>query len=197
MSLFLKICGITDERALDAAIGAGVDAVGFVLSSSVRQLTVDRAKQLAELVPSGVLTVAVFRRPEPEELARVLAEFSPDLVQADHDTIGHLQGVATLPVYREGLGTVPDHPRFLYEGPHSGMGRQVDLDEAARLGRMGEMVLAGGLRPDNVGKAILAVRPYGVDVSSGVESDPGVKDPVLIRSFVAAVRSAEERLVKA
>jgi phosphoribosylanthranilate isomerase len=59
------------------------------------------------------------------------------------------------------------------------------------------MVLAGGLRPDNVGRAIATVRPFGVDVSSGVESSPGIKDPALIRSFVAAVRAAEERLVNA
>lgn len=196
MSLFVKICGMTDEQAVDAAVDAGADAVGFVFSKSVRQLTTARATNLSERVPDGVLKVAVFRRPPPDELDRVLSEFAPDLVQADYDTIANLDA-DTLPVYREGLATIPDRRRFLFEGPQSGVGRQVDLDGAARMARLGDMVLAGGLRPDNVGGAILAVRPFGVDVSSGVESEPGEKDPVLIRSFVAAVRSAEERLVSA
>jgi phosphoribosylanthranilate isomerase len=71
----------------------------------------------------------------------------------------------------------------------------VDWIRATDVARVGEMVLAGGLRPDNVGRAIDTIRPYGVDVSSGVEIEPGVKDPALIRSFVAAARAAEERLV--
>ena len=77
------------------------------------------------------------------------------------------------------------------------MGRVVDLRQAASTARLGEMILAGGLRPDNVGRVIAEVRPFGVDVSSGVESSAGVKDPALIRSFVAAARAAEERLVSA
>jgi phosphoribosylanthranilate isomerase len=79
----------------------------------------------------------------------------------------------------------------------SGVGRLVDLSRATSVARRGEMILAGGLRPDNVGGAIATVRPFGVDVSSGVERSPGSKDPALIRSFVAAVRAAEERLVNA
>jgi phosphoribosylanthranilate isomerase len=71
------------------------------------------------------------------------------------------------------------------------------MERAAGMARLGEMVLGGGLRPDNVGGVIARVRPFGVDVSSGVESAPGTKEPALIRSFVAAVRAAEERLVSA
>lgn len=197
MSLFVKICGMTDEQAVESAVDAGVDAVGFVFSPSVRLLSISRAVELAGLVPSGVLKVAVFRRPTAEELRRVVEGFVPDVVQADHDSIAGFDDIETLPVFRQGTSADPDAPRFLFEGPHSGSGQEIDLDSAARTARLGEMVLAGGLRPDNVGRAIDVVRPFGVDVSSGVESEPGVKDPALIRSFVAAVRSAEERLVRA
>ena len=130
-------------------------------------------------------------------MRRVLDEFEPDVVQADHDTILGLEGGVPLPVYREGESPASGTSRFLFEGPHSGMGHQVDLNLAARTALLGEMILAGGLRPDNVGRAIVTVRPFGVDVSSGVESTPGVKDPTRIREFVAAVRSAEKRLVSA
>jgi phosphoribosylanthranilate isomerase len=126
-----------------------------------------------------------------------LEHFTPDLVQADHQSLGELEGVDRLPVYHSGTGEAPEGGLFLYEGPVSGAGQMVDLEMAAGIARLGDMVLAGGLRPDNVGVAIHQVKPYGVDVSSGVESSPGEKDPSLIRSFVAAARAAEERLVNA
>ena len=76
------------------------------------------------------------------------------------------------------------------------MGRMVDWEMAADIAQLGRMTLAGGLDPDNVSQAIATVRPFGVDVSSGVESSPGVKDPVRIRAFVRAVREAEKDLVR-
>ncbi len=197
MRVFVKICGITDVEAAETAVEAGVDALGFVFADSPREVGVEAANAIAERVPSHVLKVAVFRRPEAGEIDRVIDGFRPDLVQADHDHLPVPQGVQTLPVYREGLHLPPDGGRFLYEGGRSGVGEQIDWQRAAGVARIGEMILAGGLRPDNVGRAISVVRPFGVDVSSGVESDPGVKSPALIRSFVAAVRAAEERLVDA
>ena len=122
-------------------------------------------------------------------------EFGPDLVQADHDSLPGVEGVEFLPVYREGAARPPDGARFLYEGPVSGVGRRVDESAASDMARIGEMILAGGLDTDNVGDVVASVRPFGVDVSSGVESSPGVKSPELIESFVRAARAAEERLV--
>ena len=108
-----------------------------------------------------------------------------------------------LPVFRESVsvfdrvedfvGSSSDR-RFVYEGRRSGTGRTVDWAKAHRVGRLGRMTLAGGLTPDNVGEAIAEVRPFGVDVSSGVESRPGVKDFGLIRAFVEAVRETEKDL---
>jgi len=195
MTMFVKICGLTDETAAAAAVEAGVQAVGFVFAESPRQVSVRRALAIARSVPPHVARVAGFRRPSRDDVSKVVDGFAPDLVQADHDCAEGLEGVPFLPVYRDGEGVAPDGGRFLYEGPISGIGRRVDTARAAGMARLGEMILAGGLRPDNVGRAIEAVRPFGVDVSSGVESSPGVKSLPLIRSFVTAVRMAEERLV--
>lgn len=201
MSLFIKICGITDQEAARAAVSSGASAVGFVFAASPRQVTARQAAAISDELPSGVLRVAVFRHPDPAEIEAVVEEFTPDLVQADRVALDGFDTAATLPVFREDGGEAPDGRhgvgRFLYEGPVSGSGQLVDLARATSVARLGDMVLAGGLRPDNVGRAIATVRPFGVDVSSGVESSPGVKDPALIRSFVAAVRAAEERLVNA
>lgn len=195
MSLFVKICGMTDVISASAAVEAGVQAIGFVFAASPRRVSLAQARRISRVIPPGVLRVAVFRRPAPGEVIRVVDGFQPDLVQADYDALGDIEGVDLLPVYREGSEVEPEHGRFLFEGPVSGVGRQVDLSMAARLTGRGEMILAGGLRSENVGEAVATVKPFGVDVSSGVESSPGVKSPDMIRSFVAAARVAEERLV--
>jgi phosphoribosylanthranilate isomerase len=196
MSLFVKICGVTDLATAAAATDAGADAIGFVFAVSPRQISPREAVAIAGEIPPRVLRVAVFRRPGRSEIEAVLEQFTPDLVQADHDKLIGLESVDLLPVFRAGEDASPDGGLFLYEGPVSGAGQMVDLDRAADLARLGDMVLAGGLRPDNVGRAIDRVRPYGVDVSSGVETASGEKDPALIRSFVAAARAAQERLVR-
>ncbi|HEX5421215.1 MAG TPA: hypothetical protein VFY39_14570, partial [Gammaproteobacteria bacterium] len=99
--------------------------------------------------------------------------------------------VAALPVYR--TGRVPAEasraPRLLFEGPNSGTGKTADWREAARLAAETRVILAGGLDADNVGEAIRRVRPWGVDVSTGVERAPGDKDPAKIKQFVLRARS--------
>ncbi|MFZ0013792.1 MAG: phosphoribosylanthranilate isomerase [Acidimicrobiia bacterium] len=197
MSLFVKICGLTDHGAVETCVESGVDAIGFVFAESPRRVEPGLAAELSSLVPAGIARVAVFRRPRPGDIDRVLDVFMPDVVQADHDHLSSRSDVRVLPVYRETVDSNPEHRRFLYEGAVSGVGQLVDLERAAGVASLGEMVLAGGLRPDNVGRAIAMVKPFGVDVSSGVESEPGVKSPALIRSFVTAARVAGERLVSA
>jgi phosphoribosylanthranilate isomerase len=196
MSLLIKVCGVTDRKTAQVCVEAGVRALGFVFADSPRRLHAAQAESISASLPPGVLRVAVFRRPSQEEVANALEGFTPDLIQADHEAVLSFRGVSTLPVYREHDHTSPGGGRFLFEGPVSGVGRGVDLARAEEMARLGEMVLAGGLRPDNVGQAITRVRPFGVDVSSGVESSPGEKSPELIRAFVAAVRAAEERQVR-
>ncbi|NIA25190.1 MAG: N-(5'-phosphoribosyl)anthranilate isomerase [Gammaproteobacteria bacterium] len=204
MRIHVKICGITDLRGATVAAEAGADSVGFVFASSLRQITPEEAARLARGLPKGIDRVAVFLRPTAAELARTLAVFDADAVQADHTYLQELDGRRLLPVFRETervdaeldayVGSTTDR-RLVYEGPRSGVGRTVDWTRAFGVARRGQVTLAGGLHPDNVGEAIRTVRPFGVDVSSGVESKPGVKDPGRLRAFVEAVREAEKALV--
>jgi phosphoribosylanthranilate isomerase len=194
--MFVKICGLTDERAVEAAVEAGADALGFVFAESVREVAPKRARALCLSVPRETLKVAVMRHPDPDRLASVLEDFAPDWIQTDFedfDSLPAIDGAEKLPVYREGetpeLTALP--PRLLFEGRISGSGTIADWDEARRLAARTEVILAGGLNTENVNVAIAHVRPFGVDVSSGVESARGRKDPSKIREFVARVRAGE------
>lgn len=195
MSLLVKICGLTDEAAVEAAVAAGADAVGFVFhAASPRHVEPARARALASAVPAGVRRVAVTLHPTAAFVAQVLAEFVPDVWQTDLADFADLPLPATVerwPVLRSG-GERPTvlPPRFLFEGRRSGAGDRADWSEAATLARAGELILGGGLDAASVGEAVRRVRPFGVDVSSGVESAPGRKDPARIRDFVAAAREA-------
>ena len=190
----VKICGMTDERAVQAAVDAGADALGFVFfDKSPRNLSPERAAGLAARVPQHVRRVAVMLHPDAglwDEVSRVLR---PDVLQTDAGDFSYLSvehGVEKWPVLRE--GAVPDYfpATFVYEGPKSGMGETVDWEIAAEIARQGQMILAGGLGVDNVAAAIAKVMPYGVDVSSAVESQPGVKDVDKISAFVEAAKAA-------
>jgi len=194
--VFVKICGIREAAALDAAVGAGADAVGFIFAASPRRVTPAHAAQLCRSLPPHVLRVGVMLHPNDAEWTEVMEVFAPDWLQCDAED---LQGralpahCAPLPVLRTGP-TMMDNPlptRVLVEAPASGMGLQADWSVAATLARRTQVILAGGLRPDNVAAAIARVRPWGVDVSSGVERAPGQKDPLLIETFVARVRELE------
>jgi phosphoribosylanthranilate isomerase len=145
--------------------------------------------------------VAVFRGEPLQDIERVLSEFVADVVQADSSSLVGLRSAVALPVFRETLSdfeaiaSQAHSGRFVYEGRYSGVGRAVDWDLASEISALGQMTLAGGLGPDNVAAAIQTAKPFGVDVSSGVESAPGVKDPAKMRAFVQAVRDAERDLV--
>ena len=199
MTVFVKICGLRNAADVAAATAAGANAVGFVFAESVRQVTPAQADAATRDIAPGVRRVAVMRHPSPDEWQAVLDEFAPDVVQTDAEDFDNLQipdYVERWPVFREGGVSVPDRPArvFLYEGPDSGTGQTVDWSTAASVARHGRMILAGGLAEDNVAAALAAVQPWGVDVSSGVESLPGRKDHELIKRFVSAVRAVESSL---
>jgi phosphoribosylanthranilate isomerase len=192
--LYIKICGMTTDEAVRAALDCEVDAIGFVFAPSVRNVNTARACDLAAPARRRVACVAVTRHPAREHIDAILREFKPDILQTDIDDIEALQlprELSVLPVMRPGPQPACALPgRVLFEGPVSGSGQTTDWDEAAELARRAQVILAGGLNPRNVAAAIRQVRPFGVDVSSGVEDSPGIKGTHKIAQFVAAARAA-------
>ena len=199
--MFVKICGLTTPEGVAAALDAGADAIGFVFAPSVRRVTPAAAAALASPARGRALCVAVTLHPTPDEVEGILDVFAPDLLQtdlADAETLSPRARARLLPVLREGgMQPVPLPARVLYEGAVSGAGRTADWTRAHAVARRTDVLLAGGLNPDNVGEAIRTVRPWGVDVSSGVESSPGVKSPAKISSFMAAARAAAGGIARA
>lgn len=199
---FIKICGMTDSRAVEAALAAGADAIGFVFAKSVRQVTPAQAAQLAAPARGRALCVAVTLHPDAAALRQIFEEFRPDVWQSDLEDTRQAQVPADItvwPVLRTMPGKLtaslqrPGQP-LLFEGPRSGTGEVADWTSARLLATVHRLILAGGLSPANVAEAIVQVRPYGVDVSSGVEEAPGRKSPALIESFVTTARAAFARV---
>jgi phosphoribosylanthranilate isomerase len=191
--MWVKICGLTTPEGVDAAIAAGVDAVGFVFALSKRQVTVERAAILARGVPSHIARVAVMLHPSQALVDEVMRVVRPDILQTDAGDLATLRvpaGVAVVPVLRDAQSGAPVPKRVLFEGKVSGSGATADWASAARIARVTQLILAGGLDADNVATAIAEVAPFGVDVSSGVEREPGIKDPGKIMAFVSAAREA-------
>lgn len=197
MSLFVKICGVTTPEALEAAVAAGADAVGFVFHGpSPRNIAPQAAAELARRLPAGVARVAVTLHPDRAAAARILDEFVPDAWQTDavdFETLELPASIERWPVFRHAgaVGVLPR--RAVFDAPASGRGMRGDWQGAAALAGRCELILAGGLDASNVAEAIAAVLPFGVDVSSGVERAPGVKDPALIHAFLASARGALRR----
>ena len=210
MSLWVKVCGLRTAADVEVAVAAGADAVGFVFSPSKRRVTPAQASLAARSAPAHVRKVAVFLHPTQAELDEVLAGFQPDMLQTDAADFAALQvpeGIEYLPVVRAGAEVASKlaptagiasklaptgklAPAILVEGPRSGAGEVADWAAAAAIAAEQRVVLAGGLHAGNVAAAIAAVRPWGVDVSSGVECAPGVKDAALIRDFLQAAKAA-------
>lgn len=198
--MFVKICGLTSPEAVAAAVASGADALGFVFAESPRRVTPERARELTTGLPADIVRVAVMLHPDPDEWAAVRDVFAPDWLQTDADDFATLDvpdALGRLPVYRDRNSADYEHAsidwpeHIVFEGARSGVGLRPDWNHAAQIARQTCMLLAGGLDADNVREAIIQVHPWGVDVSSGVESQPGVKDPAKIAAFIDAARQAE------
>ncbi|MFF8485379.1 phosphoribosylanthranilate isomerase [Streptomyces antibioticus] len=196
--LFVKICGLKTERDVDTAVEAGADAVGFVFSASPRRIDPATAARLCRRVPEHVLTVGVFRDEPLADVRSVAAEAGIGAVQLHgsegreyYDDLG--AGGWTL-IRAAAFGdSVPrcgemGEDLLLLDAPVPGSGVAWDWSGGPAPAPGEKWLLAGGLTPENVRAAVDAARPWGVDVSSGVEATRGVKDPDLIRTFVAVAR---------
>ena len=193
--LWIKICGLRTAEAIEVAVAAGANAVGFVFhDASPRNLSLAAARELQRAVPVGIERVAVFLHPSQALVDAVLAAIEPDWLQTDAGDLPGLrlpEGQRVLPVLRDGAVDATALPgRILFESARSGAGECADWRAAAALAGVTQLVLAGGLHPANVAEAVRTVRPFGVDVSSGVERERGVKDAQLIREFIRAAREA-------
>jgi len=205
--MFVKVCGIT--RLTDAlhAVQQGATALGFVFwPHSPRFVTPDRAREIIAELPSSIVTVGVFVNEPVDGIRDVVARTGITTVQLHGDEPPAYADALQWPVVRsvtvEDAGDTcsawPAGTVFLVDAVdpvrRGGTGGRVDWKRAAALARDRRVVLAGGLTAENVAQAIAAVRPFGVDVSSGVEQSPGVKDFDKVARFVANARSAfEER----
>jgi phosphoribosylanthranilate isomerase len=194
---WVKVCGLGTSADVAVAEAAGADAVGFVLASSPRQVSVGRAAELIAAATS--LTVLVTVDLAPDEVESLFNHTGADALQPHGRSGGEAARVAQrlgktviFPVSAgEPTADVDSAFMLLLDTPsdsqHGGTGRSFDWDLAGDVGR--PVVLAGGLGPENVRAAITAVSPWGVDASSGLESAPGVKDAEKIRLFVERAKT--------
>jgi phosphoribosylanthranilate isomerase len=202
--MLVKICGITRLEDAQAAVQLGADAVGFVFwPRSPRFIEPEQARAIAAALPPFITTVGVFVDQSARLVNGVAARVGLGAVQLHGEESPDYLGEIDRPVIKaislgerfddRQLQAWPDRVRLLLDADdpirRGGTGRTVDWALAAKAAAGRAVLLAGGLRPENVGEAIRAVGPYGIDVSSGVESAPGVKDHARLRALFEAIRS--------
>ena len=199
--MFVKVCGIRTEADITAAAAAGADAVGLVFGESIRHVDVDLARRLVEGAPPQVLAVGVFGGIPVGDVARLAEQAGVGAVQLHgpypRSAFEQLGGSSVRLLRATTLDADTDlrvgaygEEMLLLDSAVAGSGRRWDLSLLEHARPQGRWLLAGGLTPDNVAEAVAAARPWGVDVSSGVESHRGVKDHGLIQGFVTAARDA-------
>lgn len=203
--MLIKVCGTTTEEDALLAVAMGADAVGFIFAPSPRQIAPQIAGDIIKRLPRETIPVGVFRDEAKErvlsiahlaglkavqlhgheqpEVARWLAERVPMVFQAFAAGDPRVRRAAEYGAYA-----------VMLDSPNPGSGRVFDWAMAAEVPAGQRLIIAGGLNPENVGAAITHTHPWAVDVATGVERQPGVKDPIKMREFVAAAREAEERL---
>ena len=203
--MIVKICGITRPQDAERAVELGATAIGFIFwPSSPRRIGLEAARSIGRLVPASVLKVGVFVDAPAQELARTVDEAGLDAVQLHgSESPALVRGLEARVIKAVALGS-PDADAQIAQWTgttllldahdpvrHGGTGRVVDWDRAASLARLHEVILAGGLNPENVAEAVRRVRPSGIDVSSGVEQTPGVKDLVKLAALFDALAGVE------
>ena len=194
----VKICGLSTKEAVEVAVSAGADYIGFVFAPSKRQVTLEQAAELAEIIPTYVKKVGVFVSPSRSELLEAIEKVGLDLVQihgqvAD-DLFESLPCATIQAVQVDGNGHVPNSQAdyLLFDAPVAGSGQTFDWGRLDTTKLAQPFFIAGGLNEDNVARAIQHFSPFAVDVSSGVETD-GQKDHEKIRRFIERVKNGISR----
>ena len=202
--LRVKICGITNREDAEAAVAAGADALGFIfVPQTPRHVTLERAREIVRVLPPFVVPVGVFAGSLLAEVRGTVEACGLGAVQLHGGEDAAFAAALPVRVIRsvrvrdarslEGLVGYPAHAFLLdayTEARIGGTGQRVPLELLQAARRLGRIVVSGGLTPENVGEAVAAVRPYGVDCCSGVERAPGLKDHARLRAFVARARES-------
>lgn len=198
--MFVKICGITNEDDALLSVAMGADAVGFVFAPSTRQIAAQVAYDITRRLPPEILTVGVFRNEHPKLVVDTAHRAGVKAVQL-HGRETPAQSIEIAQHFRwviKAFGAddenLPHADRYgtdmiLLDAPEPGSGKVFDWSVAGDAPDSVKLILAGGLTPDNVGAAITEVQPWGVDVSSGVEREPGKKDVLAVKRFIENARA--------
>lgn len=198
----MKICGITNEDDALLAVALGADALGFIFAPSPRQMVAKKVYDITRRIPPEILTVGVFRDEHPQRVIELTHQSGLKAAQLHgHETPDDVREISmhvrtVIKAVAAGSVDVGRARNFgasmiLLDAPAPGSGKVFDWKLAGEIPDGITLILAGGLKDQNVAAGIKQVRPFGVDVSSGVESSPGRKDPILLRRFIEAVRSTE------
>jgi phosphoribosylanthranilate isomerase len=205
METKVKICGITNLADALAAIEAGADALGLnFYEKSPRHVSIKSAAEISKQMPPFIMRAGVFVNADEDLVTRAIAECSLSLLQFHGDEPPEFCtqfGLMSMKAFRirdvESLKEIPNYPTDAYlldaysPDARGGTGEKFNWDLAIEAQKFGKPIfLAGGLTPENVADAVRKVKPFGVDVSSGVESAPGKKDHARVRAFIQAVRAA-------
>jgi phosphoribosylanthranilate isomerase len=202
--VFTKVCGITNPGDARVAADAGADAIGLIFAESPRRVDIEEARKISIALPDGVLKVGVFVDVDPEEVLRIAREVGLDLAQLHGDeapeTVAAIRG-AGLPVMKalrvrnaEALADIQSYEADLFmldawsARVHGGTGETFDWELAKSVNGRDNIVVSGGLTPENVREAVEFFEPYGVDASSSLEERPGKKDGERVRRFVRAAK---------
>ena len=219
MSLLVKICGLSTRETLDVALRAGADMVGFVFfPPSPRHLSLETARDLGRMAKGRALKVALTVDADDATLANVVETLQPDILQVHgKENMARLRDIKRtfgLPVMKalpvetaadlaplSGYAAVADRILFDARAPKDatrpgGLGAVFDWHVLENLDLKLPFMVSGGLHAGNVAEAVRVTRAGGVDVSSGVEHTPGIKDPEMIRAFIRAARATEELMVR-
>jgi phosphoribosylanthranilate isomerase len=199
--VFVKICGITTEDDALLAVALGADAVGFVFAPSKRQIGIDQARDIARRLPPEILTVGVFRDELPERVidtvfaaglkaAQLSGHEPPSVTREVKSRVRFV--IQSFAAGSSALDRAAEHGAdvVMVDTPDPGGGRVFDWTLIDGVSLRERVLLAGGLTAENVAEAISLVRPWGVDVSTGVERDPGRKDAVKMKAFIEAAKAA-------
>jgi phosphoribosylanthranilate isomerase len=201
--MFVKICGITNEDDALLSVAMGADAVGFnFVSGSVRQIAPQVAYDIGRRLPPEILTVGVFRNEHPSRVIKLAHTAGVKAVQLHgRETVEQCQEIArnirwVIKAFGADDENLPRADQYgtdliLLDAPDPGSGKVFDWSVAGEAPSSVRLILAGGLTPDNVAAAIEEVMPWGVDVATGVEKEPGLKDPMAVKRFIENAKAAE------